>query len=109
MLLGSPRAHIGAFNGPKEAKMAIILILLISWIHLQQFESVAWQWSHMKDKLMQIIQQFEKNDAGALMGPFRGPKGTQRSRIGYNLYFPYFLKKFETKWVSGLAVVSYKR
>ena len=97
MLQGPPQAHVGASKAPKEAKMAIILIFLISLIHMQQFESVAWQWSHMKDKLMQIIQQFEKNDAGALMGPFRGPKGTQRSRIGYNLYFPYFLKKFETK------------
>ena len=80
MLLGPPRAHTGASKGPKEAKIAIILIFLISWIHLHQFESVAWQWSHMKDKLMQIIQQFEKNDAGAPMGPLRGPKGTQKSR-----------------------------
>ena len=77
MLQGPPWAHIGASKGPKEAKMAMILIFLICWIHLQQFESVAWQWSHMKDKLMQIIEQFEKNDAGA--------------PTGYNPYFPNFL------------------
>ena len=106
---GAPQAHVGASKGPKETKMAIILIFLIFWIHLQQFESVAWQWSHMKDKLMQINEQFEKNDAGAPMGPFRGPKGTQRSRNGYNFYFPDFLNKFGTKWVGRLAVVSYKR
>ena len=29
MLLGPPWAHIGASKGPKEAKMAIILIFLI--------------------------------------------------------------------------------
>ena len=97
MLQGPPQAHAGASKASKEAKMAIILIFLISLIHMQQFESVAWQWSHMKDKLMQIKEQFEKNDAGAPMGPFRGPKGTQRSRNGYNLYFPDFLNKFETK------------
>ena len=30
MLLGPPRAHVGASKGPKEGKMAIILIFLIS-------------------------------------------------------------------------------
>ena len=65
---GAPQAHVGASKGPKETKMAIILIFLIFWIHLQQFESVAWQWSHMKDKLMQVIEQLEKNDAGAPHG-----------------------------------------
>ena len=68
MLLGPPRAYIGASKAPKEAKMAIILIFRICWIHLQQFESVAWQWSHMKDKLMQVIEQLKKNDAGAPHG-----------------------------------------
>ena len=50
MLQGPPQAHVGASKAPKEAKMAIILIFLISLTHMQQFESVAWQWSHMKDK-----------------------------------------------------------
>ena len=68
MLQGPPQAHVGASKAPKEAKMAIILIFLISLIHMQQFESVAWQWSHMKDKLMHIKVQFKKNDAWAPHG-----------------------------------------
>ena len=46
---------------------------------------------------MQTIKQSEKNDAGAPMGPFRGPIGTQRSKNGYNLDFSVFLDKFATK------------
>ena len=56
-----------------------LIVVMFSCIESQQIESVAWQWSHMKDKLMQIIEQFEKNDTGAPMGPFRGPKRNPRS------------------------------
>ena len=56
-----------------------LIVVMFSCIESQRIESVAWQWSHMKDKLMQIIEQFEKNDTGAPMGPFRGPKGNPRS------------------------------
>ena len=52
-----------------------LIVVMVSCIKSQQVESVAWKWSHIKDKLMQIIKQFEKNGAGALTGPFRGPKG----------------------------------
>ena len=73
-----------------------LIVVMFPCINSQQIESVAWQWSLMKDKLMQIIEQFKKNDAGTPMGPFRVPNGTQRSKNGYNLYFPDFLNKFET-------------
>ena len=78
-MLGPPWAHLGALKGTQEAEMATILIFLFYGINLRQIESVAFQWSHIKDKLMQIIEQFEKNDAGAPMGPFRGPKRNPRS------------------------------
>ena len=68
MMLGPPLAYLGAPKGPKEAEMAIIFIFLISWINLRQIESVACRWSHKKDKLMQVIEQLEKNDAGAPHG-----------------------------------------
>ena len=84
-MLGPPRDHLGALKGPKEAEMAIIFIFLISWINFRQIESVTWQWSHMKNELMQTVKQSKKNDAGAPMDPYRGPKGTQMSRNGYNL------------------------
>ena len=61
-----------------------LIVVMFSCIESQQIESVAWQWSHMKDKLMQIIEQFDKNDDGAPMDPFRGPKGNPRSRNGHN-------------------------
>ena len=76
---GPPQAYLGAPKGTKEAEMAKILIFLFSWINLQQIESVALQWSHMKDAMMQTTEQSEKNEAGAPTGPFRGPKGDQRS------------------------------
>ena len=91
---GAPMGPLGALKVPKEAEMAIIFIFPISWIHFRQIESVAWQWSHMKNELMQTVEQSEKNDAGAPMDPYRGPKGTQISRNGYSLYFPDFLNKF---------------
>ena len=93
-MLGPPQAHLRAPKGHKDAEMAIILP--ISLINLRQIESVAWQWSHKKDKLMQIIKQSINNAAGAPTGPYRGLEGSQRSKNGYNLDFPDFLNTFAT-------------
>ena len=90
MMLGPPWAHLGALKGPKEAEMAIIFIFLISWINLRQNESVAYQWSHMKDKLMQTIEQSGKNDAGAPMGPLGAPKGPKEAEMAIIFIFLIF-------------------
>ena len=79
-MLGPPWAHLGSPKGPKEAEMAIIFIFLISWINLRQNDSVAYQWFHMKDKLMQTIEQSVKNDAGAPVGQLRAPKGPKEAK-----------------------------
>ena len=42
---------------------------------------MAYQWTHMKDKLMQTIEQSGKNDAGALMGPLGAPKGPKEAEM----------------------------
>ena len=57
-----------------------LIVIMVSCIKSQPIESVAWQWSHMKDKLMQTKEQSEKNYAGAPSGPFRGLKGIQKSK-----------------------------
>ena len=106
---GAPTGLFRGPKGPKEAEMAIIFIFPISWIIFRQIGSVAWQWSLKKNKLMQIIKKSMNNAAGAPTGPYRGLKGSQRSKNGYNLDFPDLLNTFATIWVSGLAMVSYER
>ena len=106
---GAPMGPLGAPKGPKEAEMAIIFIFPISWLRFRQIESVAWQWSHKKDKLLQITKKSMNNAAGAPTDPYRGLEGSQRSKNGYNLDIPDLLNTFATIWVSGLAMVSYER